>query len=185
MKKLLGSMVFAFGLAATAQAASVAGVSVPDSATVAGQKLVLNGAGLRKKAIFKVYVGALYLPSKTTNAEAALASTGPNRISMAFLRDVGADSLVDAWNEGFANNNPPPAVASLKARIDRFNGLWSDVEEGDLVELDFTPGTGTTLKIKGQVKGSIEGDDFNRAMLRIWLGPKPPSADLKNGMLGK
>jgi hypothetical protein len=185
MKKLLGSMVLAFGLAAHAQAASVAGVNVPDAATVAGQKLVLNGAGLRKKAFFKVYVGALYLPSKTSSADAALANTGPNRISMNFMMDVGAGKLTDAWSEGFSGNNSAADVAKLKARIDRFNALWSDVEEGDVVELDFVPGTGTQVKIKGQVKGSIEGDDFNRAMLRIWLGPKPPSDDLKNGMLGK
>jgi hypothetical protein len=100
-------LILGFALTATtiADAAQVAGVSVPDSATVAGTKLMLNGAGLRKKAFFEVYVGVLYLPSKAASAEAALGQNGPNRVAMHFLRDVDRESLVDAWSEGFARNS--------------------------------------------------------------------------------
>ena len=177
------ALVPTLAFAAAAGAATLADVNVPDTATVAGQKLVLNGAGMRKKGGFiKVYVGALYLPSKTTNADAALAA-GTAKVTMRFMRDVDAEKLRDAWTEGFANNNAPADVTKLKARIDRFNALFTDVKEGDLVEVDLT--NGATVTIGGKARGSVEGDDFAKAVLRIWLGPKPPSDDLKAGMLGK
>lgn len=185
MKLRIFPLVAAIVVAGSASAASVAGIAVPDAATVAGQKLVLNGAGLRKKAIFKVYVGALYLPSKTTSDQAALAQAGAAKVTMKMMRDVDAEALRGAWSEGFANNNPAADMAKIKDRIQRFNGLFSDVEEGDLMEVDFVPGTGTTVTIAGKNKGTIEGDDFAKAALRIWLGPKPPTDDLKKGMLGK
>lgn len=175
---LASTLVFA----AAASAATLADVNVPDTATLAGQKLVLNGAGLRKKAIFKVYVGALYLPSKTSNAEAAIAA-GTAKVTMRFMRDVDAEKLRGAWTEGFATNNAPGDMPKLKARIDRFNALFTDVKEGELVEIDLMNGVSVT--IGGKARGSIEGDDFAKAVLRIWLGPKPPSDELKAGMLGK
>jgi len=185
MKLRIVPLVAALVCAGLASAVDVAGINVPESATVAGQKLVLNGAGLRKKAIFKVYVGALYLPSKTTSDQAALAQTGAAKVTMKMMRDVDADALRNAWSEGYANNNPAADMAKLKDRIARFNALFSDVKEGDLLEVDFVPGTGTTVTIAGKAKGTIEGDDFAKATQRIWLGPKPPSDDLKKGMLGK
>ncbi len=176
------ALVPTLAFAAAAGAATLADVNVPDTATVAGQKLVLNGLGMRKKAIFKVYVGALYLPSKTSTADAALAA-GTAKVTMRFMRDVDAEKLRDAWTEGFANNNAPADVTKLKARIDRFNALFTDVKEGDVVEVDLA--NGATVTIGGKARGSVEGDDFAKAVLRIWLGPKPPSDDLKAGMLGK
>jgi hypothetical protein len=178
------AVLVALTSADVAAATTVAGVSVPESATVAGQTLLLNGAGLRKKAIFNVYVGALYLTTKTHSAEAALAHTGPAKVTMKLLRDLEAAQLTEAWSEGFANNSSPGEVDALKPRIDRFNALFTDVKEGDLIEVDLLPGTGVTVSIAGKTRGTIEGDDFARAVLRIWLGPAPPSPQLKTGMLG-
>jgi hypothetical protein len=178
------AVLLALAPADLAAAASVAGVSVPESATVAGHTLVLNGAGLRKKAVFSVYVGALYLPTRTRSAEEALAHTGAAKVTLKMLRDLAADQLTGAWNEGFANNSSAGELEALRPRIDRFNALFSDVREGELIEVDLVPGTGTTVSIAGKACGTIEGDDFARAVLRIWLGPAPPSAQLKAGMLG-
>ncbi len=57
---LLLAMLFAVG----AQAAEVGGVKLEDKVSVGGQDLVLNGAGMRTRAVFKVYVGSLYVPAK-------------------------------------------------------------------------------------------------------------------------
>jgi hypothetical protein len=184
MKTRTIALATALAFAGLAGAAELAGVQVPDSATLAGQKLVLNGAGLRKKAIFKVYVGALYLPSKTSNADAALAS-GTAKVTMRFLRDVDADKLRGAWTEGFASNNAPADVAKHKADLDRFVALFSGVTEGQSIDVDFVAGTGVSVSIAGKARGTIAGDEFAKKVLRIWLGPKPPSDDLKAGMLGK
>jgi Chalcone isomerase-like len=186
MKFRIVPLIAAIAVAGFASAATVGGVNVPDQATVAGQKLTLNGAGMRKKGGFiKVYVGALYLPSKTTSDQAALAQTGAAKVTLKMMRDVDGEKLRDAWSEGFAANNSAADMAKIKDRVMRFNALFSDVTEGQLIEVDFVPGTGTTVTIAGKAKGTVEGDDFAKATQRIWLGPKPPSDDLKNGMLGK
>ena len=186
MNKRLFTSLAALALAgAVAAATTVAGVTVPETATVAGQQLVLNGAGLRVYIFFKVYVGALYLPSKTSDAGAALGQNGAARVSMQFLRDVSAGRLAGAWEEGFEGNTAAAELSKLKPQVERFTALFPDVAEKDLVEIDVVPGTGTSVTIDGKLRGTIEGDDFGKAVLRIWLGPKPPTKDLQRGMLGK
>ena len=69
---------FALMVAFAAIAADVGGVKLDDKANVGGQELVLNGAGIRTRAVFKVYVGSLYLPVKTANLEGVLAKGMPN-----------------------------------------------------------------------------------------------------------
>ena len=178
------SLLTTLVLAGSVQAATVAGVNVPETVTLAGQKLVLNGAGLTKKGIVKVYVAALYLPSKTDNAEAALAQSGAAKITMTLMRDVDRQ-LSGPLSDGFVNNNTPDDVTTFKARLDRFSALLVGIKAGQLIEIDFAPGVGTTVTIAGKARGTIEGNDFAKATLRIWLGPKPPSDALKAGMLGK
>lgn len=180
------SLLAAFAVTGIAPAVEVAGIMVPDSATVAGQSLVLNGAGLRKKyGVAKVYVGALYLPSKTTSDAAALAQSGAAKVTLKMMRDVDADTMRKAFDEGFVANNSAADAAKFKPRFDKFKALFGDFKDGELVELDFAPGTGVSVTVAGKAMGSVEGDDFAKATLRIWLGPKPPTEDLKAGMLGK
>lgn len=173
-------------LAVPAQAAKVAGVKLDDSVQISADtpKLMLNGAGIRKKAWIKVYVGALYLQNKATSVDAVLNQTGANRVLMHFLyKKVGRDKLVDGWKEGFSGNNPAE-MEKLKARLDDFNGLFSDAKKGDVILLDYLPGKGTRVTINGQAKGTIAGADFNKALLRVWLGEEPVDSGLKKAMLG-
>ena len=169
--------------AAPLLAKDVAGVNVAESASVGEQKLVLNGAGLRSKAIFKVYVGSLYVVTPSKDAQKILASDTPRRQVMHFLRDVDAAAIVGAWREGFTANAPN---AALQTRLDAFCGYWKDVKEGDEAAMTYVPGTGTTLTINGKARGApVAGKDFADAVLLGWVGPKPPSDELKNGVLGK
>lgn len=170
--------------AGSGQAGELAGVVLPDQIAVGEHKLVLNGMGLRKKAIFKVYVGALYLMAKSSDPQAILAADAPRRMVMRFLRDVGKDRLVEAWKEGFAANVPSP-TGSLSRDMERFLGFWEEVREGQEVVMTYIPGQGTTVAFGGKEVGTIEGKAFADALLAVWLGPKPPSADLKAGLLGK
>jgi hypothetical protein len=160
----------------------VAGVEIASSVTVAGQNLVLNGAGVRKKFFFKIYVGALYLPRRTSAAEEALGMEGPKRVLMHFVyKKVTADQLVDGWNEGFEKNRAPE---DLRPLLERFNAMFGDVRKGDEILLDYLPGKGTQVTIRGENKGLIPGEDFYRALLNIWLGDKPADKGLKKAMLG-
>jgi hypothetical protein len=40
------------------------------------------------------------------------------------------------------------------------------------------------VTLNSEDKEIIEGDDFGAALLRVWLGPKPPTEELKNRLLG-
>jgi len=164
----------------------VAGVSIPEKITVAdGTELVLNGAGIRSKLFFKIYVAALYLEHPAAEEAAVLADSGHRRMLMHFLYDkVEREKLVDAWNEGFAGNLSEEARATLAERIDTFNAMFDTVEKGDTIVLDYIPGQGTSVSVAGQAKGVIEGKDFSDALFSIWLGAKPVTEELKKDLLG-
>ncbi len=171
--------------AATAFAADVGGVKLADKVTVGGQELVLNGAAIRTRAIFKVYVGSLYLPAKAGDLAGVLAK-GPRRIQMNILRDLSADQLVDALNDGIKDNNTEAELAAIKTQQAQLTSImksFGEVKEGNVVTLDFVDGA-TSIGFNGAAKGSIPGDAFNRALTKIWLGDKPVQADLKKAMLG-
>ena len=170
--------------AAPLQAAEVEGVDVPDSIQVGDQQLSLNGAGIRKKLWIEVYVGGLYLASSTMSADEAVSMGGAKRIYMHMLYDVSRKKLVGAWEDGFEDNTPAAELDGMSDRLDAFYAMWGDTVEGDEIIIDYVPGTGTSVTFKGEMMGTIEGEDFNQAMLRIWLGDEPADDDLKEAMLG-
>lgn len=179
------TMLVALALAAGVQAADVGGVKLDDKVQVGGQELVLNGAGIRTKAIFKVYVASLYVPGKATTPAAVL-EKGPRRIQMNLLRDLTPDQLVDALVDGLKDNNSATELAAVKAQTDQMVSIMKSfgaVKEKDVVALDFVDG-GTRISLNGTAKGTIPGDAFNKALTRVWLGDNPVQGDLKKAMLG-
>jgi len=165
-------------------AATLAGVTLPDSTQVAGKTLVLNGVGLRTKYFVKVYVAGLYLEQKSSDANAIMKSDAPRRLVMHFVRDVSKGQMTDAFQEGFEKNSPE-AVKSMKADIDRLLGAVTDIKEGQEMVFTYVPGTGTTMSINGEDKFTIADPAFAPVVFSLWLGPKPPNADLKKGLLGQ
>ncbi|HEY6134220.1 MAG TPA: chalcone isomerase family protein [Rubrivivax sp.] len=171
-----------------AQPAEIEGVKLEPTAQVGGAALQLNGAGVRTRAIFKVYVAGLYVPQKTSDTAALLAQKGPRRIAITMLRNVDADTFAGALTDGLRNNNSEAQLAGFKSQIDALNAnlkAAGEAKKGDVIHLDFVPGAGTRVTVNGQPRGSvIPGDDFFTAVLRIWIGDKPADGDLKKGMLG-
>jgi hypothetical protein len=174
-----------------AYAAEVGGVKLEDKLrlTPGGPELVLNGAGIRTRAIFKVYVGGLYLTERKGAAAEVLALAGPKRVSMTMLRDLTAQQLSEGLAEGIRNNSSAAEQEALKGRVDELVGVMNAMNEakkGDVILLDFLPESGTRMVFNGQPRGKpIAGEDFYRALLKIWLGDKPVDGDLKRGMLGQ
>ena len=170
------------------QAKEVAGINIPETISLSDQstKLVLNGAGIRTKFIFDIYIGSLYLEKKAHTPEEIYKLHGEKRISMHFLySEVEKEKLVKGWNEGFENNLSEKELEKFKSQINQFNKMFITVKKGDVVNLNFTPTTGTQVVINSKVKGLVEGDDFFVALLKIWLGDEPADSDLKEAMLGK
>ncbi|MDZ7652096.1 MAG: chalcone isomerase family protein [Burkholderiaceae bacterium] len=173
---------------AAAQTVEVEGVKFEPTVQVGGTGLQLNGAGVRTRAIFKVYAAGLYVPQKANSAAALLAQKGPRRMVIAMLRNVDADSFSGALNDGLKANLSEAQVAGFKAQIEALNANLKAVGEakkGDLIHFEFTPEAGTRVLVNGQPRGSaIPGEDFFGAVLRIWLGDKPVDAALKKGLVG-
>jgi len=176
-------------LTAPGFAAEVAGVKVEDRIKLESEELVLNGAGLRTKAFFKVYVAGLYLAAKKTSADDVLALPGAKRVSMRLMRDLSAKQLTDALDEGFRDNTPVAEQEPLKARLAELTAIMNTLQsarEGDVIALDWLPGSGTRIVLNGDPRGkAIAGEDFYRALLRIWLGDNPVSGSLKRALLGQ
>jgi len=173
---------------AVAQAVELEGVKFEPTVQVGGAALQLNGAGIRTRAVFKVYAAGLYVPQKATSAATLLGQKGPRRVAIGMLRNVDADSFAGALNDGLKANLSEQQLAGFKSQIDALNANLKAVGEakkGDLIHFEFTPEAGTRVLVNGQARGSaIPGDEFFAAVLRIWIGDKPVDASLKKALVG-
>jgi hypothetical protein len=173
-----------FLIAFSSFAAEVAGVKIPDT----DQQLVLNGAGLRKRAFFQVYVIGLYLPEKKGAAADAIGAAGSKRIAIHMVRDVGADQFGDALTDGMKDNVGEAEMKVLEPRVKQLQAIMASMKEAKIgmrITMDWTPG-GTVVTIDGKPAGQpIPGEDFYRALLKIWLGEHPVQPDLKKALLGE
>lgn len=172
--------------AAPAMAREVGGVNLPDTATVQGQPLVLNGAGIRTRVVIKVYAAGLYTAQKSQDANAIINATTPRRVQMVMLRDLGADTLNEALQDGLKKNLSAPALAELDAEAKQLGSLMMSIgkaKEGETIILDFSQ-AGVAIQVGGADKGTIANPKFASALLRVWLGDQPADAGLKKGMLG-
>jgi high-affinity K+ transport system ATPase subunit B len=175
-------------LAAYAQPAELEGVKLAPTVQVGAATLQLNGAGVRTRAVFSVYVAALYVPQKAADAAALLAQKGPRRITLTMLRTVDADTFAEALNDGLRKNHSEAQLAGWKSQIEALNAnlkAAGEAKKGDVILLEFVPDAGTRVTVNAQVRGSaIPGEDFYAAVMRIWLGDKPVDGALKKGLLG-
>ena len=170
-------------LAGPALAAELAGVKLPDTVAVDGKTLKLNGAGVRKKAIFKVYVAGLYVETPSKDAATLVSSNQAKSMRLHMLRDVEGAKISGAIADGFALNSGA-ALPQLKARLDQLAKLIPDVKEGEEIALTWVPDKGTEVAVRGTNAGTIEGRDFADALFAVWLGPKPVQDDLKQALAG-
>ncbi len=184
-KYALFALAFMFVIA-TANAAEIAGIDVPEQlATARGDTLRLNGAGVRSKFFIKVYVGALYLPTPTHSAATILQHDGPAVMQLHIVHsEISEEKLVKAWTEGFEDNLNGRERSALAARVHKFNSLFRTVRKGETITLDYQPGSGTIVRINNEKRGVIEGADFARGWLKIWLGEDPADEGLKQRLLG-
>ncbi len=190
--KIMYKKIFAAALGfclifSVASAVETGGVNIPDSMSLKnGQKLILNGAGLRTKFFMKIYAGALYTKQKMNDAKKIIEADEPMAIRMHFIYDgVSAKKLIDAWNEGFENATGGN-IKPIKDKVDKFNSFFTqEAKKGDIYDIVYVPGQGVSVTIKGKAMGTISGLEFKKAVFSIWLGDKPADSSLKEGMLGE
>ena len=172
-----------------AQAAEREGVKLDDRIQVDGQALELNGMGLRTRMFFKVYVAGLYLPQKASDAQRAIEGGGAKRIVLVMMRDATADQFCESIQAGMERNSTPAEIERVRAQTETLFSRIRAVGEaraGMRIVLDYAPSaTATLLFVDGVAQGGpMPGEDFFRALLRIWLGENPGQPDLKRALLG-
>lgn len=186
-RKLLAASLLACALS-PAFGAEINGVKYADSVQVAGRELKLNGLGMRTKLFVKVYAAGLYLPEKKQNVAEILKLDGPRRVTLVMMRDVSSEDFGKAYMDGLENNLDQAEKARLAPHIAKVGDMFGRMEglkKGDVVTLDYVPGTGSVYEVNGKrISAPIPDLDYYNAMLRIWLGNKPVDGSLKTQLLG-
>jgi hypothetical protein len=185
-------LIFAFagimGFAASAATTVIHGVKVEDSATVGGVALQLNGAGTRYKGPFKIYVGDLYTSKKVSSMEELIAAPGPKRLTMTFVREIEAGPFGKLLTRGVEDNTPKGEMSKLVPALIRLGEIFTVnkvLVPGDVITLDWIPGTGMVVTAKGKVQGEpFKEPEVFKALMSIWFGPVPADHTLKDAMLG-
>ncbi|MEW5675789.1 chalcone isomerase family protein [Flavobacterium enshiense] len=188
MKKQFLTLLFvAFaGLFSMTAQTEVGGVKLAQKVTLEGQNLVLNGAGIREKMWIDLYVGALYLPKKSSNGAEIMASNDAGAIKLTIISGmITSEKMINAVNEGFENSTNGN-TAPIKAKVAQFKSFFKEeIKKGDVFDIVNVPGKGVVVSKNGKEKGVIDGADFKKALFGIWLSGKPADKGLKTAMLGK
>ena len=191
IRKQLGAAVLGLVLSLSVLAASidVAGVKVEDSIDLQGVKLPLNGAGIRYKAIFKVYVAALYIGKKATTPEEIYAAPGPKRMVITLVREIDSNELGKSFTKAFEDNTPKNEMVKLIPGLIRMGQIFAEQKKllpREAFTIDWIPGTGTVISVKGKAQSeAFKEPEFFTALMRIWFGPQPADFKLKDQLLGK
>ncbi len=185
IRKYIFICLFILCLASPASGSQIGDVTLPDQISLGDSSLALNGLGMRTFTFFDVYAAGLYLAVPSTDPAAILATDAPRAMSMHFVRKVEAEKIASAWLEGL-DANTPSADASLKERFVKLGGMMETMDKGETLTCLYDPAQGTTVMVRGQLKGVIPGKDFSDALLACWIGPKPgPGEKFKAGILGQ
>jgi Chalcone isomerase-like len=191
--KLFKSVLFCAAIIAGAGSAVAATVEInnvklEDSVDVKGNKLLLNGAGTRYKGPFKVYVAGLYLGKKAATLDEVVSQPGPKRLSVTMVRDIDAGELGKLLTRGVEDNTSKSEMSKLIPGLIRMGQMFSDHKKlavGDNFTVDWTPGTGTIVTVKGKVEADpFKEAEFFKALMSIWMGPVPADWKLKDALLG-
>ena len=176
-------------LAHAATAMEMGGVQFAATQQVQQSTLQLNGAGVRYKAVFKVYAAALYLEKTAQTPAEVFAQNTPKRLIVHMLREIDSSELGKLFSRGMEDNMDKAAFSKVVPGVLRMSQIFSDhkkLQAGEQFMVDWIPGTGTIITVRGQQQGEpFKEPEFFNALMGIWLGPKPADWKLKDGLLGK
>lgn len=164
-------------------AATLSGVTSPDTISVEGKTLKLNGMGIRQKWFFNIYVTSLYLETSSKDPQAIINSNQVKRVELSMIKGLDAEKISSAIGESF-EKSAKDKLPALKSRLDKLKKMFPATSPGDKISLTYVPSKGVVVTGKGQEKGIIEGKDFADVLFSIWIGPDAVQEDLKQSLLG-
>lgn len=187
LSSILAFLLAAISLTASASTQDIHGVKVEDKTDVMGAKLQLNGAGTRYRVVAKVYVAALYAGKKASTLDELVNQPGPKRLSITMLRDIDANEFGKLLTRGMEDNNPKAEMSKLIPGLIKMSQFFSEYKKlsaGDSFSIDWVPGAGTVIAIKGKTQDvQFKEPEFYKALMAIWLGPVPADFKLKDALL--
>ena len=186
MRQLLVAALACSLLAPVSRAATLEGVTLPDDYTIDGQKLVLNGIGLRTLTVFRirVYVAGLYLSKPSHDARQILASRGPKVIRLQFIHAGSKQQVETQYRKGEAVNcGGGECAASDEADFERLVAAAPAVDPGDTSTYVFTDGR-VRVYANDRLIGDFANRDLAYRLLAGFIGDHPPSEDLRSQLLG-
>ncbi len=164
-----------------------------------GTTLELTGVGVRKKLVFKVYAFALYADAgalrsgldayrgrdaDTLRADDAFYEDFVNAkvtrsAVLRFARSVSVEKIRNAFDDAIGDSVPKDDPAR-EAFLALFSG---EIDKGDEFRISFGPEGVIHVVGKGTVRGSVESPPLAIALIASWLGEKPVSEDIKEGVV--
>jgi hypothetical protein len=188
-KHLLGGVLLACAFGQGAIAAEIAGAPFDDSVRLGGKDLVLNGLGMRTKYTIKVYAAGLYLPERKATLAEIQKLDGPRRVELIFFRDISSMDFGDAFLHALSANTEAAEKERIMTQTMEFGEIFASLpgaKRGDVLHVDWIPGTGTVCEMNGKRIGHALPDiAFYNAVLRIWLGEHPVDSSLKTALTGR
>jgi len=176
IKRLLALSCLFIGFCQSASAIDIAGMKVDESARVSNKELKLNGAGIRVKAIFKVYVAALYLAEKKTTVPEVLDIAGPRRLTLIMLREISSEDFGQSFMTGLNANSDKAEKSKIINQMVKMGEIFASIpslKKGDTITTDWIPGSGMVIQVNGKAVGEVLPDiNFFNAYLKIWLADK-------------
>ncbi len=166
----------------------LADVIFPNDVTVGGQKLFINGYGMRFRFGFRVYAAALYTPTKLTKNEDVIKPTVAKRMHLVAQRDLKGDDFGKLFARGIEENMSKEDFSKIINGVIRMGNIFADAKQfakGEVIMVDVIPGTGLVTTFRGKQQGEpIKEPEFSQAMMQIWFGKKPADEQLRVALLG-
>jgi hypothetical protein len=167
----------------------LAEVIYPNEVTVGGQKLLLNGYGMRFRFGFRVYTAGLYTPSKLTKNEEVIKPSVAKRLHLVAQRDVKGDDFGKLFTRAMEDNMTKEDFSKIINGVIRMGSIFAEAKQfakGDVILLDLIPGTGLVINFRNKQQGEpIKEPEFSQAMMQIWFGKKPADEQLRRALLGE
>jgi len=184
MKTFLVSILLA-ALSLSTQAKQVAGIDLPDQMNAKEQSLLLNGAGVRTKFFMDIYAAGLYLPQASKEANTIIEQDAPMALRLHVTSGLlSSEKMESATREGFEKStggNTAPIQETIDAFINNFKDA---IAENDVFDFVYVPAEGVNVYKNGELKSTIQGAEFKKALFGIWLSEDAVQEDLKEGLLG-
>ena len=185
---VVAALVCLLSLNSPAATLDIHGVKLEDKTQLSGSTLELNGAGTRYKGIFRVYVAGLYLGKPAATLDEVINQPGPKRMTVTMLRTIDSKELGKLLTRGMEDNVDKASMSKLIPGLLRMGEIFAaqkPLVEGDNFLIDWVPGTGSVITVKGQIQGEpFKEPEFFKALMSIWLGHTPADFKLKEALLG-